>query len=270
MTSAYTLHQGSQPLLISLPHDGTAIPPAIAERMQPWALQVADTDWHVGRFYQPLAVALGASLIRPHWSRYVVDLNRPADGAPLYPGRAETGLLPLTAFDGRALYRPTCEPDLSDQQARVEAYWQPYHGALAAEIERLRSQYGSVLLWEGHSIRSICPMFFEGRLSDFNLGTADGASAADGLLRKLTQRLDAVAGDRWVANGRFKGGFITRRYGNPSDGVHAVQMEMTQDSYMDEAPPFPWDAERAAATQQIVGDLLRVALAWVSERGSAE
>ena len=263
--AAFQLTCGKQPLLISLPHDGTEIPPAIAARMQPWASAVADTDWHVGRFYQPLAQALGASLIRPRWSRYVIDLNRPADGKPLYPGRTETGLLPLVGFDGRALYLEGQQPDEAEQQGRVEAYWRPYHQALAAELTRLRQFHDRVLLWEGHSIRSVCPMFFEGTLSDFNLGTADGASASGQLLAKLCAELDQQDGYRWVANGRFKGGYITRQYGQPETGIHAVQMEMTQACYMDERPPFPWDAERAAPAQQVVAKLLEVALGWISE-----
>lgn len=264
MDRSYELHQGDQPLLISLPHDGTEIPHSIAQRMHQHALSVPDTDWHTGLFYLPLAKALGASVIRPRWSRYVVDLNRPADGKPLYPGRTETGLLPLVGFDEQPLYRPGQEPTQVEQAERVECYWRPYHQALTAELARLRQQHGRALLWEGHSIRSVCPMFFDGQLTDLNLGTADGHSAADELLANLMRVLGQQARFSAVANGRFKGGFITRHFGQPETGMHAVQLEMTQVSYMDEAPPFAWEPERAAPAQAVVLDLLRTALDWIS------
>ena len=165
---AFTLHRGSAPLLISLPHDGSALPDDIAARMTPAARRVPDTDWHVGRLYA-FAEALGASILRPRWSRYVVDLNRPADGAALYPGRRETGLVPTITFAGEAIYRDGHEPDAAETAARVDTYWRPYHAALAGELARLRERHGRVVLWEGHSIRSVVPMFFDGRLPDLEL-----------------------------------------------------------------------------------------------------
>jgi len=263
MEGPYELLEGDQPLLISVPHDGTEIPSAIAQRMHRRARSVPDTDWHTGEFYSPLASALGASLIRPRWSRYVVDLNRPADGKPLYPGRAETGLLPLVGFDGEPLYLPGEEPGNAEQAERVDVYWRPYHQALADELARLAIKHPRVLLWEGHSIRSVCPMFFEGQLTDLNLGTADGNSADDELLAQLMQQLGLQQRFRAVANGRFKGGFITRHFGRPANGVHAVQLEMTQVSYMNESPPFAWEPERAAAAQATVGRMLETALGWI-------
>ncbi|HJU25625.1 MAG TPA: N-formylglutamate amidohydrolase, partial [Rhodanobacteraceae bacterium] len=180
----FTLHRGTAPLLVSLPHDGTAIPDGIAERMTPEALRVPDTDWHVGRLYA-FASEMGASVIVPRWSRYVVDLNRPPDGHALYPGRSETGLVPFDTFAGEPIYRPGAELGTGEVSARLATYWQPYHAALQEELQRLRSQYGRVVLWDGHSIRSRVPMFFDGQLPDFNLGTADGTSCSPALQERL-------------------------------------------------------------------------------------
>ncbi|MEO8010700.1 MAG: N-formylglutamate amidohydrolase, partial [Dokdonella sp.] len=161
----YTLHRGSLPLLVSLPHDGTAIPDAIAATMTPSAQRVPDTDWHVARLYG-FAHDLGASMLVPRYSRYVVDLNRSPDDTSLYPGQNTTGLCPLVQFSGDPIYTTGHEPDSARVQSRVEQYWRPYHAALVAEIERLRAVHGRVVLWEAHSIRSVVPFLFEGRLPD--------------------------------------------------------------------------------------------------------
>jgi N-formylglutamate deformylase len=255
----FTLERGTAPLLISLPHDGSHIPDAIAARMRPAARRSPDTDWHVGRLYEPLARQLGASVLRPRVSRYVVDLNRPADGHALYPGRRETGLVSTLGFDGEPLYLEGREPDADEIAQRVADWWQPYHHALAAEVERLRAQHGCVVLWEGHSIRSRVPMLFEGRLPDFNLGTADGASCSAELQWRLTNVLEAQDDYDFVVNGRFKGGFITRRFGQPGEGVQAVQLELAQHRYMDE-DGFAWDATKAAPVQTLIGRLLQACL----------
>lgn len=256
----FRLEPGSAPLLISLPHDGSHIPDEIASRMHPAARRSPDTDWHVSRLYAPLAQALGASLLRPLASRYVVDLNRPADGHALYPERRETGLVSTVGFDGEPLYlAANHEPDAAEIQRRVEAYWRPYHQALQQELARLRARHGRVVLWEGHSIRSCVPMLFEGRLPDFNLGTADGASCSPG----LQQRLEGVLGQSgysYVVNGRFKGGYITRQYGRPDDGIDAVQLELAQCTYMDE-DSFAWDETKAAALRLAIEPLLRECVA---------
>ncbi|KRE89718.1 N-formylglutamate deformylase [Frateuria sp. Soil773] len=260
MDATYTLEQGTAPLLISLPHDGSHIPPAIAERMRPAARRSPDTDWHVGRLYAPLAQALGASVLRPLASRYVVDLNRPADGHALYPGRRETGLVSTIGFDGEPLYRDAAaEPDADEIQRRVNAFWRPYHEALQQELARLRSLHGRVVLWEGHSIRTRVPMLFDGELPEFNLGTADGASCGADLQRKLASVLESQQGYSFVVNGRFKGGYITRHYGRPGEGVEAIQLELAQHSYMDE-DSFAYAPDRAPAVQAVIERLLRACL----------
>ncbi|MFC4528305.1 N-formylglutamate deformylase [Dyella halodurans] len=257
--STYSLHRGTAPLLISLPHDGSAIPADVADRMLPAARRSVDTDWHVGRLYEPLAKALGASLLKPVASRYVVDLNRPADGQALYPGRRETGLVSTIGFDGAPLYRDGAEPTADEIQRRVNEFWRPYHDALSQELERLRAEHGRVVLWEGHSIRSRVPMLFDGQLPDFNLGTADGASCGGGLQQRLQTALEGQSRYSFVVNGRFKGGYITRHYGRPQDGVHAVQLELAQLNYMDE-DSFAYDEAKASQLQATMGQLLRLCI----------
>lgn len=251
----FTLTRGHAPLLISLPHDGTYIPDELLGRLQPRVHCSPDTDWHVARLYEPLAQALGASVIRPMASRYVIDLNRPADGQALYPGRRETGLVSTIGFDGEPLYLDGQEPDAEEIQLRVEMWWRPYHQALGEEIARLKAQHGRVVLWEGHSIRSHVPMLFEGRLPDFNLGTADGTSCGAELQWSLTSVLEAQSRYDFVLNGRFKGGFITRHYGRPADKVQAVQLELAQCQYMNEES-FAWDAGKAPLVQATIRQLL--------------
>ncbi len=258
----FTLHRGSAPLLVSLPHDGTAIPDEIAARMTPQALRVPDTDWHVGKLYA-FARELGASMIVPRWSRYVVDLNRPPDGHALYPGRSETALVPFQTFADEPIYLENQTPHTDEIAQRVQHYWRPYHDALNEELQRLRAQHGRAVLWDGHSIRSRVPMFFDGRLPDFNLGTANGASCSQGLQTRLEEVLRAHAGGGndydHVINGRFKGGYITRHYGDPEQGIDAVQLELAQCTYMDE-DSFEYQAARAAPVQRVIRALLETAL----------
>lgn len=255
----FTLHRGRAPLLISLPHDGSFIPDDIAARMHPPARRSPDTDWHVGRLYEPLAHALGASVLKPLASRYVVDLNRPADGHALYPGQRETGLVPTIGFDGEPLYREGSEPDGAEIQRRINEFWQPYHRALAEELARLSAEHGRVVLWEGHSIRSQVPMLFDDRLPDFNLGTAAGASCGEALQAQLQACLASQSRFSLAINGRFKGGYITRHFGDPGAGVQAIQLELAQLNYMDEAS-FDYDEGKAPAVQELIGKLLQICL----------
>lgn len=255
---SYHLHRGSVPLLVSLPHDGSAIPEAIAAQMTPTARRSPDTDWHVGKLYA-FAADLGASIITPHWSRYVVDLNRPRDGHALYPGREETGVVTTRMFSGEPVYRDGSAPDAAALQARLERWWQPYHDALAQELGRLRAAHGRVVLWDGHSIRARVPMLFDGRLPDLNLGTAAGASCSAALGACLERELERQTQWSHVRDGRFKGGYITRHYGRPDAGIEAVQMEMVQAIYMDEAT-FAWQDERAAPVSALLRTLLEACL----------
>jgi N-formylglutamate deformylase len=249
-----SLHRGTAPLLVSLPHDGTALPAEVAARLTPAARRVPDTDWHVSRLYA-FARELGASMIVPKYSRYVVDLNRPPDDVSLYPGQNTTGLCPIVQFSGDPVYLPGAEPTPEEIAQRVETYWRPYHQTLAAEITRLKTQHGRVVLWEGHSIRSVVPFLFEGRLPDLNLGTAGGASCSPALQGRLETILAAQKAYTFVVNGRFKGGYITRNYGNPAGGVDAIQLELAQLNYMGEAS-FEYLTPSAQRVQAMLRALL--------------
>jgi N-formylglutamate amidohydrolase len=255
----FSLDRGSVPLLVSLPHDGSVIPPELAARMVEGARRAPDTDWHVARLYA-FARELGASILVPRHSRYVVDLNRPPDDTSLYPGQNTTGLCPAVQFSGEPVYLDGEAPDAAEVAARVETYWRPYHAALRAELERIRAAHGRVLLWEGHSIRGEVPFLFEGRLPDLNLGTDAGASCGPALQARLEAVLAAQRDYGWVANGRFKGGYITRHYGHPGNGIDAVQLEISQRNYMDEGT-LAWDDAKAASLQRVLHALLEAALA---------
>ncbi|WDD94628.1 N-formylglutamate deformylase [Burkholderia sp. FERM BP-3421] len=256
----FSLQRGSLPMLISIPHAGTAVPDEIAATMTPVARHVDDCDWHLERLYG-FAKTLGASVLVPAHARYVVDLNRPPDDENLYPGQDTTGLVPVDTFDKTPLYPDGAVPDAAEVARRRALYWQPYHDALAEELARLKAVHGRVLLWEAHSIRSHVPRFFDGRLTDFNFGTSNGASAVTGLAETLAEVVRAHGGYTSVANGRFKGGYITRHYGAPETGVQAVQLELVQDTYMEEARPYAYDEAKAARITPILEALVTTALA---------
>jgi N-formylglutamate deformylase len=239
--------RGTRPVLLSIPHVGTHIPDALRGDYTDTALQLADTDWHLDRLYA-FAHQLGASVLQATHSRSVIDLNRPPDDQSLYPGRITTGLCPTETFRGEPLYRAGRAPDSPETARRLALYWQPYHQALAAELDRLKSLHGQVLLWDAHSIASQLPRLFDGQLPDLNLGTADGASCAAEVLAPAAA-IAQGSGFSAVVNGRFKGGHITRRYGNPVQGVHAIQLELCQYLYMDETTPFGYRADRAERLQ---------------------
>jgi N-formylglutamate deformylase len=261
MNDIYTLHHGTTPLLVSLPHAGTRIPGDIAGRLVRRALQAEDTDWFLDRLYA-FAVDLGASLIVPTHSRYVVDLNRPSDNRPMYAGANNTELCPTRFFTGEPLYRDDMAPTDSEVQQRVATYWQPYHDALRDELARLKAAHGHAILFDGHSIKSELPWLFDGKLPDLNLGTASGTACAPSLREALAALLQAQ-GDFTVAiDGRFKGGHITRHYGRPATGVHAVQLEKCWSTYMHEAPPFEWNAAHSVRLQPLLRQMLQTMLEW--------
>jgi len=260
----YEIVPGDSPLVIDIPHAGTYVPPAIAARLTGAARTVPDTDWHVEKLYA-FARRSGATLVIATHSRYVVDLNRDPDGVELYPGADNTEMCPTRTFAGEAIYGEGDAPNAAQIEARRAEYFDPYHAMLASELERVRTRRGYVILLDGHSIRSRVPRFFEGRLPDLNLGTADGASAAQGVEAVAASVLERAGAFTSVVNGRFKGGYVTRHYGRPREGIHALQLEIAQASYMDEAFPYPWDERRAAPLiallQHLVAELARLVVA---------
>jgi N-formylglutamate deformylase len=257
---AYEFTAGGAPLLVSIPHCGTWIPPDIASAMTPAALEVADTDFHLPRLYDFLSDRDVPVLAATH-SRYVVDLNRPPDGAQLYPGASNTELCPTTRFDFAPIYSGD-PPDTAEIQRRIALYWRPYHERLATELQRIRQQYGYALLFDAHSIISVCPRFFEGCLPDFNLGTGGGTSCDPDLAHRLIGVAKSYPAYTSVLNGRFKGGYITREYGKPSDRIHAVQLELAEKTYMVEKPPFPYDEALANQVEPVLRQLIDTMLAW--------
>ena len=266
----YTLRRGNTPLLLSLPHVGHELPEELHEAYVPRALRSEDTDWHLERLYD-FAHELDLNVIVPRYSRYLIDLNRPPDDTPMYPGAANTELCPTRFFTGEPLYREGRAPDAAEVERRRRLYWQPYHDALRAELDRLRERWGHALLFDGHSIQSELPWLFDGRLPDLNLGTADGKSCAPSLRAALQQALEAQQeqGFSQVVDGRFKGGYITRHYGRPTERVHAVQLEKCQCLYMDEGrgegASFEFDEARADRLRPVLRQLLNVMLAWRPE-----
>lgn len=260
-TPTYALITGTQPLLLSIPHLGTEIPAGLQSGMADVARLRQDTDWHLDRLYG-FAQAMGASILQAKVSRYVIDLNRPPNGDSLYPGQTTTTLCPVDTFHGETLYPEGAAPDAAEQAHRLRTYWQPYHQQLRQELDRLKAAHGAVLLWDAHSIASVLPRLFEGRLPDLNFGTADGRSCAPALLDAV---VEVARGSTFshVVNGRFKGGYITRHYGQPEQHVHGIQLEMGQALYMQEAAPFAYAPAKAQAVQPLLERMLRTGLEQV-------
>jgi N-formylglutamate deformylase len=253
------LHRGRAPLLVSIPHMGTDIPEPLRSAYVPRALAIEDADWHLDRLYA-FARELGASVLQPSVARYVIDLNRPPDDTPMYPGASNTELCPTRFFSGDPLYREHAAPSPQHQVERRAAYWQPYHYALRGELARLKAEHGWVLLWDAHSIRAEIPWLFDGALPDLNIGTAGGTSAHVAVTEAVAQAAGRSPAYTHVVNGRFKGGYITRHYGHPSGHVHAIQLEMVQRTYMREAPPYDYDEALAARVQPVLRSMVEAAL----------
>ncbi|WP_374192474.1 N-formylglutamate deformylase [Trinickia acidisoli] len=256
--TGFHFHRGNVPLLISIPHLGTDIPPDIRRQLTDVADVVADTDWHLDRLYD-FAIAAGASVLGARVSRYVVDLNRPSTGESLYPGQTTTGLCPTETFRGEPLYPNAGAADATEVERRLNAYWRPYHAKLRMELDRLKAEFGNVLLWEAHSIASVLPRLFDGKLPDLNVGTNSGESCDARVLDAITASLSDQP-FTWIANGRFKGGHITRAYGRPAQGIHAVQLEMCQSTYMNEAAPFDYRPDLADQVKPVVQGMVSAAL----------
>jgi N-formylglutamate deformylase len=260
-TALWTLQQGGSPLIVNVPHAGLYAPPEIRAVLTPIAQTLADTDWHVPLLYE-FALASGATLMAATHSRYVIDLNRNPDNAALYPGADNTELCPTRSFHNEDLYLAARAPSEDAIRQRRERYWAPYHAELARQLARIRQQHGYALLLDAHSIASVLPRFFDGRLPDLNLGTADGASCDAGLQNAAWQVLNGSDHFSAIANGRFKGGYITRHYGRPGEGMHALQLEITQRAYMDEGAPYAWNPAQAAPLIGVLKRVVDTLLAW--------
>ena len=257
------LIRGQAPLLITMQHVGTHIDPAIEERMHERARLRADTDWHLETLYG-FAASLGATVLAATTSRYVIDVNRHRDGSSLYPGKDTTALCPIDEFDSSPIYRDGQAPSDAEIQQRIADHWEPFHDTLGGEIARLRALHPRIVLWDAHSIRSVLPRFFEGRLPDLNFGTADGAACSDGLAQVIAGHAQAQSDYSWVFNGRYKGGYTVRTYGQPARGVHAVQLELAQTTYMSERAPFEYQSEKANRLRPLLQGMLEASLTFAT------
>ncbi|NML04889.1 N-formylglutamate deformylase [Sphingomonas sp. G-3-2-10] len=262
------VHRGDAPLIVSIPHAGTEIPDDLAGDVHSLERARYDADLYIDKLYA-FAVTLGATIVRTTLSRTVIDMNRDPSGVSLYPGQTTTDLCPLTTFDGEPLWRPGREPDEAEIARRRTLYFEPYHRALETEIARLREEHNAIVLYEAHSIRSYVPRLFDGELPQFNIGTNSGASCSP----KLTEAVESVcetSGGSWITNGRFKGGWTTRHYGQPEKGVHAIQMELAMRGYVDEVGPYdwppPWNEKRAEACQKALRHILIQAIEFAEEQ----
>ena len=262
---SFRFRAGRTPLLVSMPHVGTYIPDALASRMTDAGLALPDTDWHLEQLYDFLD-ELGASVLVATHSRYVIDLNRPPDNANLYPGQDTTALVPIDTFAREPVYRAGMAPDEVEAARRIEQYWRPYHDRLASALGALRSAHGYALLWDAHSIASEVPRFFAGRLPDFNIGTATGSACTAGIEAAVASVATGAAGFTSAVNGRFKGGYITRAYGNPAAGIDAVQLELAERTYMDERPPFEFREALAREVRPYLRRMLEAVLKARLER----
>ncbi|MGB1237714.1 MAG: N-formylglutamate deformylase [Pseudomonadales bacterium] len=240
--------EGSTPVLISMPHNGTALAPEIEPKLTPTAREVPDTDWAIDVLYD-FAEQLGVHTLQPTYNRIVIDLNRDPQGVNLYPGAQSTELCPTSCFDFSDIYRQGMAPDAHEVARRVQTYWQPYHSTLALKLEQIRAEHGIAILLDAHSIRSQVARFFEGELPDFNFGTADGSSCSDALQTHLAA-FDSAPYSQ-VSNGRFKGGYITRAYGQPQNNIHAVQLELSQRTYMNSTQQT-YDEANAAQVKPVL------------------
>lgn len=257
MTETVTVTRGASPLILSMPHPGTGLPETVAAQLNARGRLVEDTDWHMRQLYG-FAERFAPTIVEAQLSRFVIDLNRDPAGVSLYPGQATTELVPTTTFDGAPIW--TVAPDEAEIARRRDAWFRPYHAALAAEIERVKAQHGFCLVWDCHSIKSVIPRLFPGTLPTLNLGTNSGTSAAPAI---EAAAVSAMAGSAFtqVVNGRFKGGWITRHYGRPAEHVHAIQMEIALSAYLAaEAAPWTFDAAKAASLQGALSTMIAAAL----------
>ncbi|HTN64318.1 MAG TPA: N-formylglutamate deformylase, partial [Devosia sp.] len=233
----FELTRGTSPVILGFPHTGTFIPDTIARKLNATGTAITDTDWHIHQLYAGLLP--GASVIRALFHRYVVDANRDPAGQSLYPGQNTTGLIPLTDFDGLPLWNPGQEPDDQETAQRCQTYHQPYHAAFRAEINRVRAEHGIAIVFDCHSIRSTIPFLFDGTLPDFNIGTNDGVTCDPRIEAAAIETTQAASGYSSALNGRFKGGWTTRHYGQPEANVHAIQLELAQATHLaTESAPF--------------------------------
>ncbi|MEM6376248.1 MAG: N-formylglutamate deformylase [Pseudomonadota bacterium] len=261
MTDFIEVVRGESPLVLGLPHSGTELPDAIRDQLNDQGRTLTDTDWHIDRLYDGL---LGdVTTVRTRMHRYAIDVNRDPTGQSLYPGQASTDLCPVTDFDGQDIYPIGAQPDAAMIAQRRDAYHRPYHAAMELELTRLRAIHGFAILYDCHSIRSFIPRLFDNTLPDFNIGTDSGITCDRSIEQAVLAICDRAQGLTSVLNGRFRGGWTTRHYGRPREGTHAIQMELSQATYLsEEAPPWRYDSTRAERLRETLKEILETLREW--------
>jgi formiminoglutamase len=249
---------GDSPIILAQPHGGIEIPQHILSRLNPKGRAMEDTDWHITRLYDGLIDNI--TVVSTPIHRYVIDANRDPSDESLYPGQNTTSLCPTTTFDGDLIYLAGEEPSEDEIRNRQQQFHQPYHDSLREQFERVHQKHGYAILYDCHSIRSHVPYLFDGKLPDFNIGTNSGQSCnsqIESIVENVCARQSKYS---YVVNGRFKGGWTTRHYGNPQSGYHSIQMELAQCNYMHEKAPWSYDAKKAEKLRVPLRDILQAIL----------
>jgi N-formylglutamate deformylase len=243
------------PIVISVPHAGTAFPDDIQSELKTSLLPPDDTDWFVHQLYD-FAAELGIPVLKANYSRWVVDLNRNPDSSPLYhDGRVLTGLCTTTTFLGESIYiDERTEINPAEVARRKTRYFEPYHEALQQLLDATKARFGRVLLWDCHSIRRVVSAIHDGPFPDLILGSADQTSASAVLIEQALHELGGGP-HSLKHNTPFKGGYITRHFGRPAEQQHALQLEMSKDVYMDDAEQ-QYDQPRATQIRAILRQTL--------------
>ena len=236
------------PLVFASPHSGRCYPAEFlaASRLDPPGLRRSE-DSFVDELFAA-TTSFGAPLISATFPRAWCDPNRepweldPAMFADALPPWVNTtsarvnaglGTIARVVASGETIYRGKLT--FAEAERRIEACWKPFHNTIASVIEATRAQFGQCVLIDCHSMPSHVPVSGRGdRLADIVLGDAHGTTCTAHLTRFVERRLIDL-GYRVRRNDPYAGGFITRHYGRPRDHVHALQIEIARDLYMDEA-----------------------------------
>lgn len=250
---AVHVRKGPSPVVLAFPHSGTFLPPEVSQNLNETGLQLSDTDWHLPQLYAGLLPS--ATSVRAEFHRYIIDANRDPTGESLYPGQSTTDLIPMTDFDGQPIWHIV--PDAAGRMQRIVKYHEAYHRELRQALNRARDRHGYAILYDCHSIRSQVPRLFDGRLPDFNIGTFDGQSCDARLAAEVEAVCRDAKGFSTVVNGRFKGGWTTRHYGRPADGIHAIQMELAQSTHLEtETTPWAYSKAKAKRLREVLDEVL--------------
>ena len=253
--NVYTITEGDSPIILGQPHGGTHLPDEIYTRLNRRGQGLDDTDWHINRLYDGLLAE--ATVVQSNIHRYVIDANRDPSGVSLYPGQDTTTLCPTTDFDGKPIWASGQEPSEDEIQSRCKTFHAPYHAALTEQIARVQAIHGVAILFDCHSIRSNIPFLFDGTLPVFCIGTNNGDTCTAAIETATQGHCAKADGYDMVTNGRFKGGWTTRHYGQPATGVHAIQMELAQRTYMHEVAPWAYAVDRADRLRPVLAGILQ-------------